>query len=205
MRTTTTTGTVRPATAADVPALAATIADAFFDDPTMLWIVPDDERRRVLSPAVFRPFVAGVQRLGDTWITEDRIGAALWIPPGRLFPAEDEAEAVGQQVAEVLTEDELERIGALVAAKDEHLPTEPHAHLDLLGVRPPAQGRGLGTALLEAVLPRLDRDGIPAYTEATSDRNRRLYERHGFAHLGDTTIPGGPPLRRMWREPRPAR
>ena len=205
MTTKATTAIVRQASAADVTALAGIIADAFSDDPTMLWIVPDDERRRIVGPAVFRPFVAGVQRLGATWITEDRTGAALWIPPGYVFPAEHEAEALGQQVAAVLTEAELERLGALVAVKDEHLPSEPHAHLDLMGVRPTSQGRGLGSALLDAVLPRLDRDGVPGYTEATSDRNRRLYERHGFVHLDDVAPAGGPPLRRMWREPRPLR
>jgi GNAT superfamily N-acetyltransferase len=204
VRTTTTTSKVRLATAADVTALAAIIADAFFDDPTMLWIVPDGERRRTVGPTVFGPFVADVQRLGASWITEDRTGAALWIPPGHVVPAE-EAEALGQQVAAVLTEAELERLGALVAVKEEHLPSEAHFYLDLLGVRPPSQGRGFGSALLEVVLSRLDGDGVPAYTEATSDRNRRLYERHGFVHLGDVVPADGPPLRRMWREPRQTR
>jgi GNAT superfamily N-acetyltransferase len=202
----TTAGTIRLATAADVPALAATIADAFFDDPTMLWIAPDDERRRVVGPAAFRPSASSIERLGGAWITEDGTGAALWIPPGGVVPAEDEAEAFGQQLAEVLDGGELERLEALMAAFDEHLPTEPHAHLQLHGVRPTAQGRGLGSALLEAVLPRLDRDGVPAYLEATNDGSRRLYERHGFEHLDDfAPALGGPTLRRMWREPRRAR
>jgi GNAT superfamily N-acetyltransferase len=203
MTTPTTASTVRPATPADVPALAGVIADAFRDDPTMRWIVPDGERRRTIGPDVFRPFAASLQPLGDTWITEDRTGAALWIAPGRAVPPEDE-EAIGQDLAAVLTEDELERAGALVAVKDEHLPSRPHAYLDLLGVRPTSQGRGLGSALLEVVLSRLDRDGLPAYTEATTDRNRRLYERHGFVHLDDVAPAGGPKLRRMWRDPRPA-
>ena len=43
------------------------------------------------------------------------------------------------------------------------------------------QGLGSGSALLMPVLQRCDREGIPVYTEATSLRNRRLYERHGFS------------------------
>jgi hypothetical protein len=31
------------------------------------------------------------------------------------------------------------------------------------------------------VLARCDREGMRAYLDATSQRNRRLYERHGFA------------------------
>ena len=191
----------RLSTAADLPVLTATIAGAFFTDPTMLWIVPDDERRRAVGPIVFGPFVAGIQRLGETWTTVDGDGAALWTPPGQAVAAEEEADDSGREVAEVLEDDELERLGALVAVMDANVPDEPHAHLNLLGTVPERQGQGLGSALLRAVLPRFDREGVPAYLEATTDRNRRLYERHGFVYWNDIAPAGGPPLRRMWREP----
>jgi GNAT superfamily N-acetyltransferase len=191
----------RRSTAADLPVLTSTIADAFHDDPTMRWIVPDEERRRALGPAMFRPLVEGIQRLGASWLTDDGAGAALWIPPGHVVPAPEEAEAFEQAVAEVLAPAELERLGALIAVMDANLPTEPHAHLNLLGTRPSRQGEGIGSALLDAVLPRFDEEGVAAYLEATTDRNRRLYERHGFVHWNDIRPAGGPPLRRMWRAP----
>ena len=44
---------------------------------------------------------------------------------------------------------------------------------------------------------------MPAYHEATSLRNRALYEQHGYVTQGEFTLPdGGPTLWRMWREPR---
>jgi hypothetical protein len=53
------------------------------------------------------------------------------------------------------------------------------------------------------VLDRADRDGVPAYHEATTPRNRALYERHGYVNQGAFTLPdGGPTLWRMWRDPR---
>jgi hypothetical protein len=51
------------------------------------------------------------------------------------------------------------------------------------------------------VLERCDRDGAAVYLEATSDRNRALYERHGFRAHGDIRLPDGPSLWRMWRDP----
>jgi hypothetical protein len=42
------------------------------------------------------------------------------------------------------------------------------------------------------ILQRCDRDGMPAYLEATSDRNRALYESHGFQARDDIPLPGGP-------------
>jgi GNAT superfamily N-acetyltransferase len=67
---------------------------------------------------------------------------------------------------------------------------------------PAFQSRGIGSAFLRAMLARADREGMPAYHEATSPRNRALYERHGYVSQGELTLPdGGPTLWRMWREP----
>ncbi|MFE4644295.1 GNAT family N-acetyltransferase, partial [Streptomyces sp. NPDC056730] len=67
------------------------------------------------------------------------------------------------------------------------------------------QGRGLGRALIEPVLERCDREGLPAYLEASSERSRRLYERLGFTFTGTTVdLPDGPHMWPMWREPRTA-
>lgn len=52
------------------------------------------------------------------------------------------------------------------------------------------------------VLERCDRDGVPAYLEASSARSRRLYERLGFTFMGTTVdLPDGPAMWPMWREP----
>ena len=46
---------VEKATNADIPRLAQTLARAFYDDPTIRWMVPDDERRlRPLDDGLWR-------------------------------------------------------------------------------------------------------------------------------------------------------
>jgi hypothetical protein len=53
------------------------------------------------------------------------------------------------------------------------------------------------------VLERCDREATGAYREASSERNRALYERHGFELVEAVRLPrGGPPMWTMWREPR---
>lgn len=94
------------------------------------------------------------------------------------------------------------RLFELMALMDEHHPHAALYYLQLLGVDPGAQGCGIGSALLAAVLTQADRDGVPAYLEATSERNAKLYEKHGFIATGTLTLPGGPPLYPMWREPK---
>jgi hypothetical protein len=80
-----------------------------------------------------------------------------------------------------------------------------HAYLPFVAVRPDRQGRGVGAALLEYQLRRLDTARLPAYLEASSPRSLHLYQRLGFTTLPTTIdLPGGPRLQPMWRDPQPA-
>ena len=51
------------------------------------------------------------------------------------------------------------------------------------------------------VLEICDRQRVPAYLEATSERNRELYLRHAFEVTGEINVPDGPTLWCMWRTP----
>jgi len=91
-------------------------------------------------------------------------------------------------------------LGVLTAMERRH-PREPHYYLPYIGVVAAAQGQGLGTALLKPLLDRCDREGLPAYLEASSPRNARLYARMGFAATEDIRPLGSPPMRLMLRKP----
>jgi GNAT superfamily N-acetyltransferase len=80
---------------------------------------------------------------------------------------------------------------------------EPHYYVRDVGVHPDMQGNGLGSALLCPTLDRCDREGLPAYLEASSERNAALYERLGFQLTGELRVGGSPPLRLMLRPPNP--
>lgn len=79
----------------------------------------------------------------------------------------------------------------------------PHWHLAQTVVVPELRGRGLGGALLRHQLRHVDARGAAAYLEASSPRNRALYERYGFLPLGvPVELPGGPRIQPMWRRGR---
>lgn len=83
-----------------------------------------------------------------------------------------------------------------------HPTAEEHEYLLMIAVAPGRQGEGLGTELIRPVLERCDREGVPAYLEASSERSRGLYERLGFAFTGDAVrLPDGPLMWPMWRKP----
>ncbi len=70
---------------------------------------------------------------------------------------------------------------------DKAHPRTPHRHLPVLGVRPEAQGLGIGGLLMSEYARRCDEAALEGYLETTrwADPSKRaqerLYERHGFS------------------------
>jgi ribosomal-protein-alanine N-acetyltransferase len=63
---------------------------------------------------------------------------------------------------------------------------EFEASVHTIGVSPEFQGRGIGTALLAALLARADELFAPVFLEVRTDNTAAisLYERHGFTRIG---------------------
>jgi GNAT superfamily N-acetyltransferase len=185
----------------ETTAVAATVSAAFFDDPVTRWLVPDPVRRRALVQPLFEHFIRPFIALGATYLGAEGVGAAVWSPPGAELMGPTELEAWGEELAELAGPD-IVRFAQLSETFAQHHPEEPLYYLQFLATVPAAQGQGIGSVFLRDMLARADREQMPAYHEATTPRNRALYERHGYVTLGEFTLPDGPPLWRMWRDPR---
>jgi GNAT superfamily N-acetyltransferase len=96
----------------------------------------------------------------------------------------------------------LPRTMALLTLMERRHVRERHYYIPYVGVAPGSQGHGLGTALLTPTLDRCDREGLPSYLEATSEKNAALYERLGFIATDELRLRGSPPLWPMTRPPR---
>jgi GNAT superfamily N-acetyltransferase len=189
----------RHATADDLATVAAVLGDAFTDDPVMTWGFPDVATRPRLVEAMFGYLAEHVYLpQGQSAVTDD--AASLWLPAG--VTTGDEFWVEHGEAFVTAIEGQVDRLATLAAAMDEHHPSAPHRYLLALGVRPAAQGRGLGSDLLAHALAQADEQGEPAYLEATSPRSRALYARHGFEVVDEFSADGSPPLWAMWREPR---
>jgi GNAT superfamily N-acetyltransferase len=187
----------READSDHIESMAQVLADAFHEDPIFVWLFPDPATRPARAEGMFGMLGRHIYvPVGECQRTD--VAAAYWEPPGA--PSNDDFWVDhGDEFATVIG-DAIERIGALGVAMAEHHPPEPCWYLALLGVRSSAQGRGIGGALLEAKLARIDSAGEPAYLEASTPRNRALYERHGFEVVEEFAAEGGaPPMWAMWR------
>jgi GNAT superfamily N-acetyltransferase len=193
---------IRRAAITDRAAVAATVAAGFFDDPVTQWLLPDVDRRRQVVLPMFQLYVDGYLPHGETYLTLDGNGAAVWLPPNTEAFTPDEEHAFGEAIADLLGPD-ADRAFQLGEIFAEHHPNEPLYYCQFLATIPAFQGRGIGSAFLRDMLQRADSEGMPAYLEATSPQNRALYERHGYVSQGELTLPNsGPTLWQMWRVPR---
>ena len=193
---------LRPRRAAgqDLPLLVETMVAAFVGDPVMTWLIPDAHRRPQILRAFFEITVDVNQPYGEIYTTDPTpVAGAIWIPPGCQPTGEHTEQLVGWYL-EAVEENAHRALAALELTHGCH-PQEPHDYLFFLGTRPEWQSRGLGAALLREVLERCDREGRPAYLEASNEGCRRLYLRHGFEVTGEIKLPDGPTMWPMWREP----
>lgn len=196
---------VRPTHRRDVREMARALGRAFYDDPVMKWMLPDDAQRAKGLPRMFATmtrhhFLAG----GGAEVAQSgSIGAAaLWDPPGRwrqsrrdelrMMPgfiwAFGRRVSAGREVGEIM--------------KQAH-PEEPHWYLAVIGSDPTVRGAGFGQALMRSRLERCDAEHAPAYLESSNPDNVPYYQRFGFEVMSELKLPGGgPSMWPMWRAPR---
>ena len=192
----------RRAEPADLPAVAATLAGAFQDDPAWSWVFADPVRRERQLTAVWTLLLEGGVDYGWIWMTPGAEAATLWIPPGMPELAEAQAARIGPLFHELLGPD-VSRVDALMERFIVAHPAEPdHYYLSLFGTRPDCRGRGIGMSLLADNLALIDTEGWPAYLESTNAANLVRYRSVGFADHGEFDLPDGPTVVTMWREPR---
>ena len=193
---------VRAATAGDRDRLAGVLARAFDDDPVMTWFFQARRARDARNKRFFGARLRQLMPHCETYTVEGELGAAIWAAPERWRLGRVEEirltiamlPAVWTRLGEVL--EGLEAI-------DRAHPAAPHYYLAVLGTEPDAQGRGIGSALLQPTLATCDRDEIPAYLESSKERNIDFYARHGFRVTAEIELPDGPRVWSMWRDPRP--
>jgi len=196
---------LRPATSADVKQLAALLARAFYDDPPLVWLLPNPTTRLSHITRMFET-VTGVESLGYGGVDvacggEEIAGGAVWLPPGHRQPGFREKVQAAPSHFWTLAATRG-RAAAYGRALEGARPKEPHWYLKAIGVDPAWQGRGVAGLLLRSRLQACDAGGQPAYLEVSQPDGAALYERFGFQRTGDLNMPAGAPaVTAMWRTP----
>ncbi|MBE2998532.1 GNAT family N-acetyltransferase [Nocardiopsis sp. HNM0947] len=192
---------IREATPGDVEGAADTLTAAFAEYPfTRHTISADDHLARLRE--FQRLFLAEIGLPhGRVWVSDGLDAVAVWSTPA------GDAGPTLQQLLPRLVElagDRSDAHASAEAAMEAHRPAEPVWFLGTVGVRPSAQGRGLGRAVIEPGLAAADAEGVPAFLETSTDANVGVYKALGFEITAEYDLPdGGPRTWAMLRRPSP--
>jgi ribosomal protein S18 acetylase RimI-like enzyme len=198
-------GRVRTLAAADEAEAVEALAAAFRDNPLNVAVVGDDPQRRLRSNrAGMAQLVPNVRQRGTVLSTRNPAGLGVLLanPPGSypLGPP-----GLRSQLRALLAQGP--RVALRWQQVFDHMhgvhPLEPHWYLATLGIDPRAQGNGLGSALLAALLRRADADRLPCWLETDRAGNLPFYERAGFRTQRESRI-FDIPIWHMQRDPRPS-
>jgi GNAT superfamily N-acetyltransferase len=194
--------TVGRASVSDVPSMARTLAGAFAEDPAFGWVLHDAPQRVGILERGFELFLRRIwMEQEETYTTSGAVAVAVWERPEEWKLGVGPQLRMAPAMVRVFGRHLPRLVRALTTLEAKH-PREPHYYLPFVGVDPGWQGRGLGSAVLAPMLERCDAEGMPAFLEASTPRNRALYERHGFSATEEFRLgSGAPPQWRMWREP----
>ncbi len=194
------------ATSADLPDVACVLGEAFEDDPVIVSIVGPGAARRERATHLFNALLRAEHGNGVVVdVARDTsgalLGAAVWEEPdgqGASLPALFAQAGTFVRAVGVLG---IPRALATRSALARYRPGRPHWYLGQIGVASSVRGTGVGSHLLAHRLRQVDDSCAGSYLESSTERNRALYLRHGFASHGVIEgVPDAAPVA-MWRAP----
>jgi ribosomal protein S18 acetylase RimI-like enzyme len=185
----------------DVGALTQLLVSAFFNDPVFNWTVRHGPKRATALGQFFFWFLQRAIPGGEVWMSGDGATCTVWFPPDTSASPRGFAEQLKllPMYIQICGFARLRYGAAMSAALENSHPHDRHFYLLFMAVDPRFQGLGLGSAILEATLKRVDAAHMPAYLENSNPRNTRLYEHAGFVAQKNVSPKGAPPMLAMWR------
>ncbi|MET0992627.1 MAG: GNAT family N-acetyltransferase, partial [Mycobacterium sp.] len=194
---------LRPTKRADVRTLSKVLARAFYDDPVVMYMLPDDKARSTALPRMFATLTRHhflARSASEVASRDGAVGAAtLWDPPGQRKSSRLEELMMMPTMAWTFRS-RGRATRALGRVIEKVHPEEPHWYLMVIGSDPTVRGKGFGQALMHSRLDRVDAEHAPAYLEASRAELIPYYLRFGFEQIGEIQVPyGGPTMWPMWR------
>jgi GNAT superfamily N-acetyltransferase len=175
-----------------LPAIAASLLpDPFYQAITVE--SPTTADQQLVLESYFQYSFAEGTRTGRCVVApQEEDGAAIWLLPREPQVQARESQEKTRFMRELLGPSGSENYHRIVdfmsPLAERHIPNNAW-YLSIIGVRPAAQGKGLGVRLLTPTLEEADLLGVPTYLETFTPRNVPFYARLGFKTLAEYDEP----------------
>lgn len=170
-----------------------TLGGAFFNDPLLKVVAPDDDKRRAIGPWFMGKALAYGMRYGEVVCNDDASALAVWLPPGatELTPPRMLRVGMGLLPFKLGLRGAGRFMKALSITDKYHKEVKgPHWYLVALATAPERQGQGLGSQLVEFGTAKADAAGVPRYLETATESNVAFYTKRGFEVTGQGEFHG---------------
>lgn len=174
-------------------AAVATLAAAFQNDPAIAYMMPDPQSRPRRLARLYRWMFAEHLANGIVLGTPGCEVVTLWRPPGAVHLHEPVWHPGALRFVPIFGRHIPRAIRLDDAIRAKLPPDERWLYLRVAGVRPDAQGSGLGGLAIRAGLAEAAARGVPAVLETATESNVGLYQRLGFSILSEWDVPRGGP------------
>ncbi|MCH8115196.1 MAG: GNAT family N-acetyltransferase [Chloroflexi bacterium] len=178
------TPTVRPLRKCELAQFGRSISRAFFTDPLMQYIEPDEEKRRKFGNWFLTRAIAYCERWGEVYTDENLAGGGAWLTPGNTTMTTMRILRIGLwQLPFRLGTGGLARLNkfdSATAKVHKRVVKGDHWYLLLLGVDPDQQSNGIGSAAIEVGAAKAQQAGLPVYLETMTQSNVDYYQKRGF-------------------------
>ena len=135
---------IRKATFADADLVVSSLVRAFDGDPLVNWVLRQDGKRPQAFDLYFRTTLCVITMpRGEVFVTDDCAGGALWVPSNN---AEISLARQLSLLPDMIRAGRLrgvKRLMGIIDAMNKAHPHERHYHLQLVGVDPAHQRKGL--------------------------------------------------------------
>ncbi|MEX2599045.1 MAG: GNAT family N-acetyltransferase [Dehalococcoidia bacterium] len=200
-------GRVIPLAPEMAPSVAATFSRAYYHDPLVRVLAPDERKRDRRLRWWYERMARFSAKEGKVEaVVQDSVeGAALWLGPGKeKITLRTLARAGMLRAPLVFGVRPLARTLKVMGPTEKlHFETvpDPHWYLLAIGVDPAHQGRGIAAALIKHGLARVDADGLSCYLDTHEDL-LGFYQKFGFTVAGELPAHEGTRLFGMVRHAR---
>lgn len=173
----------------DIPQAVECLKDAFKDDPLWAEVFKNDpDKNKALSGFFTCPLLYGM-KYGKAYATSPEVeGVAVWVPGkhanmtmwGMLRCG---ALPYGAKMGKETVRSLSIMTKQLGVARKRLMKNKPYIYLTIIGISSLAQGKGLGSKIMDTIKEECTGKGSNIYLETEKEENVSFYEKHGFVVL----------------------